>query len=88
LSHYLSNKKTSSKDEQFTRDIKACIKKTGTNYNEVADAVGIGISTFYSKLRNPESITVRELRALIREINILEEDVIKFLYLENDEVAG
>lgn len=42
--------------------------------------LGKSQTTYYNRANNPESLTVEELKALIKEGRVPEEDVIKFLY--------
>lgn len=68
------------KNEEFTNLIKGNAIRYGKDGREVSVAGGKCGSTYYNRMRHPEDMTVRELRAYIKEMQIPEEDVLNFLY--------
>lgn len=72
------------KDINFARAIKACVLRTGADIDKLATAARISKNTYYAHMREPERITVGELRAYIRMLNIPQEDIIAALYLDRE----
>lgn len=72
------------KDINFARAIKACVERTGTGIDKLATAARISKCTYYLHLREPERITVGELRAYIRMLNIPQKDIIAALYIDKE----
>lgn len=73
------------KDINFARAIRACVERTGTEVIKLIAVADVSRCTFYNHLREPERITVGELRAYIRTLKIPKEDIISALYLENGD---
>lgn len=72
------------KDINFARAIKACVLRAGAEINKLAAAAHVSRNTYYAHLRKPEQITVGELRAYIKELNIPKEDILAALYLDQE----
>lgn len=72
------------KDINFARAIKACVQRAGAEIDKLVAAAHISRCTYYTHLRKPEQITVGELRAYIRELDIPKEDIIAALYLDQE----
>lgn len=70
------------KDINFSRAIKSCVARTGTDINKLASKARISRSTYFKHLRDPERITVGELRAYIQTLKIPKEDILEALYLD------
>lgn len=76
--------KYTEKNINFTRAIKACVQRTGAEIDKLVIAADISRGTYYKHLREPDLITVGELRAYIKMLNIPKEDVISALYLDKE----
>ena len=72
------------KNINFARAIKACVQRTGAEIDRLTAAADISRGTYYKHLREPDLITVGELRAYIKMLNIPKEDVISALYLDKE----
>ena len=72
------------KDINFSRAIKSCVTRTGTDLDKLVSKARITRSTYFRHMREPEQITVRELRTYIHALNIPKEDIIAALYLEKE----
>lgn len=72
------------KDIDFAAAIEGWVKRARADIDKLAAAAGISRSTYYVHLRKPERITVGELRAYIRMLDIPEEDIIAALYLDKE----
>lgn len=70
------------KNTNFARAIKACVQQAGAEIDKLVAAADISRCTYYNHLRKPDLITIGELRAYIRMLNIPREDVISALYLD------
>lgn len=73
------------KDINFSRAIKACVTRTGTDLDKLVNKARISRSTYFKHMRTPEQITVGELRMYIQTLKIPKEDIIAALYLEGGE---
>lgn len=73
------------KDINFSRAIKSCVTRTGTDIDKLVNKARICRTTYFNHLRNPEQITVGELRAYIELLKIPKEDILAALYLEKDD---
>lgn len=58
--------------------------RAGAEINKLAAAAHVSRNTYYAHLRKPEQITVGELRAYIKELNIPKEDILAALYLDQE----
>lgn len=72
------------KDIKFSAAIEGWVKRARVDINKLAATARISRSTYYAHLRNPEKITIGELRAYIKMLNIPKEDVISALYLDKE----
>lgn len=72
------------KNISLSRTIKACMQRTGVKKDKLILKAMISTPTFYTHLKDPEKITIRELRAYITELNIPKEDILDALYLKED----
>lgn len=72
------------KDIEFAAAIEGWAKRARADINRLAASAGISRNTYYVHLRKPERITVGELRAYIRMLNIPKEDIIAALYLDQE----
>ena len=72
------------KNINFARAVKACVQRTGAEIDKLVAAADISRGTYYKHLREPDLITVGELRAYIKMLNIPKEDVISALYLDKE----
>lgn len=70
------------KDKKFSRIIKGHMEFEGINADKMALKASTSYNTHYSRLRNPENMTIRELRIYIQTLKIPEEDVLDALYLD------
>ena len=71
------------KNIKFARAIRACKERTGTEINKLIKLAGLSRNTYFVHLREPERMTLGELRVYIRTLKIPKEDVIAALYLED-----
>lgn len=71
------------KNINFARVIRACKERTGTDIDKLIKLAAISRNTYFVHLREPERMTLGELRVYIRTLNIPKEDVIAALYLED-----
>ena len=74
------------KDMDFTAAIEGWVKRARADIDKLAASAGVSRSTYYAHLHKPERITVGELRAYIRELDIPKEDIIAALYLDQEGV--
>ena len=72
------------KDIDLSRAIKSCVTRTGTDLDKLVNKARITRSTYFRHMREPEQITVRELRTYIQTLHIPKEDILAALYLEKD----
>lgn len=72
------------KDINFSRAIKSCVTRTGTDIDKLVKRARICRTTYFNHMREPAQITVGELRAYIQMLKIPKEDVLAALYLEKD----
>lgn len=72
------------KDINFSRAIKACVTRTGTDIDKLVKKSRISRSTYFNHMREPERITVGELRMYIQTLKIPKEDVLNALYLDKE----
>ena len=61
------------KDDDFVKAIKVGMYEHGYTYQTLAKAIMMPAATFYRKLKNPESMTVKELRAICNTIKMPDE---------------
>lgn len=73
------------KDINFSRAIKSCVARTGTDLDKLVNKARISRSTYFKHLRAPERITVGELRAYIQALKIPKEDILAALYLDGGD---
>ena len=57
------------------------IKKYGVNHQnkQIADMAGIGLSTYYGCLRNPDEFRLGQIRAICKGLKIPEEEMSEVL---------
>ena len=70
------------KNIEFASAIEAGMKRKRINAAKLAPKIHICFSTHYKHLKNPDDMTVGELRGDIRELDLSEEDVLDALYLK------
>lgn len=68
------------KDERFGRNIKAGLARQKRTYKDLAVRADISAPTVYVRYREPETMTVKELRAFIETAKLSEEEVLDLLY--------
>lgn len=68
------------KNKNFARLIMGNAKRYEKDGRKVSIAGGKCATMYYNRLKKPEAMTVQELRAYIKELQIEEEDVLNFLY--------
>ena len=73
------------KDINFSRAIKSCVTRTGTDLNKLVNRAKICRTTYFNHMRDPEQITVGELRVYIQMLKIPKEDVLAALYLDGGD---
>ena len=76
--------KWTDKNEGFSRKIKASRIEEGVGIDILAKKAGIKRTTYFSHLRNPEQITLRELRAYCNTLKIPAESLISAVYEGGD----
>lgn len=72
------------KDNKFACVIKFRMGIEKMDRQKLIKKVGIAERTHYSRINNPETMTIRELREYINALKIPEEDVLDALYLNHD----
>lgn len=70
------------KNVDFARAIRACKERTGTELDKLIKLADISRNTYFVHLREPERMTVGELRVYIHTLKIPKEDIIAALYLD------
>lgn len=73
------------KDINFSRAIKSCVTRTGTDLDKLVNKARISRSTYFKHMRAPERITVGELRTYIQTLKIPKEDILAALYLDGGD---
>lgn len=68
------------KDRRFAAVIEGYVKLSHKRPKDIAARADTCLSTYYERLKEPEKMTVRELRAYISAIQIPEEEILDFLY--------
>lgn len=68
------------KDEQFARDLESGLTKRGKNHKNLMKKTGRSYSAIHKRYKQPETITVAELRVFIQEADLSEGDVLDFLF--------
>ena len=76
--------KWTDKNESFSRKIKASRIEEGVGIDILAKKAGIKRTTYFSHLRNPEQITLGELRAYCNTLKIPVESLISAVYEGGD----
>lgn len=72
------------KNEKFTKKIRAKRIEEGVEIDILAKKAGIEKSTYFSHVRNPERITLRELRVYCNTLKIPAESLISAVYEGGD----
>lgn len=72
------------KNESFTRKIRASRIEEGVGIDILAKKAGIERSTYFSHVRDPEKITLRELRVYCNVLKIPAESLISVIYEGGD----
>lgn len=72
------------KNESFTRKIRANRIEEGVGIDILAKKAGIERSTYFSHVRDPERITLRELRVYCNTLKIPAESLISAVYEGGD----
>lgn len=70
------------KNTKLSREIRACMERTGTGRDKIAAKAHISLTTFYVHLRNPDKITLGELRTYINTLEMPREGILDALYLD------
>lgn len=70
------------KNKNLSRVIRACMERTGTKKDKMILKANISTPTFYAHMREPDKITLGELRAYINTLAIPREDILDALYLK------
>ena len=73
------------KNKRFFDVVEAGMKMSRTDYKKLMEKSQRSPATYYKRKREPESMTVSELRAFIRTLGISEEEVLDFLYDKRKE---
>lgn len=60
--------------------LKGRIRELGTNYQEVADEMGIKISTLSNKLNGHFPFRIDEVEKLAEILNIKEDDIVRYFF--------
>lgn len=68
------------KNESFSRKIKASRIEEGVGIDILAKKAGIKRTTYFRHLRDPEQITLRELRAYCNTLKIPAESLVSAVY--------
>lgn len=68
------------KNIDFVKRMKSCMVLSGKKYMDMAKRAGITQDTFYRHCREPDKMTVKELRAYVQEAKIPEEYIINFIF--------
>lgn len=76
--------KWTDKNESFSRKIKASRIEEGIGIDILAKKAGIKRTTYFSHLRNPEQITLGELRAYCNTLKIPAESLVSAVYEGGD----
>lgn len=71
------------KNNAFIDEIRGKVKKLKKNGRKLSIACGMGGSTYYSRMKNIEDMTVKELRVYVKELEIDEEELLNFIYRKN-----
>lgn len=71
------------KNIEFSSAIKSCRTRTRMSLDKLIQLADISRNTYYVHLREPDKITLGELRVYIRTLNIPKEDIINALYLDD-----
>lgn len=71
------------KDKRFIKNIRAGLLKKEKNANDLAAKSGTCSKTVYNRYEKPANMTVKELRAYIKESGVSQEEVIDFLFEGN-----
>ena len=61
------------------RIIRARVELAGYDYTELANRTGINRVTLYNRFRNPDSMTLGELKAIDQRIRFDESELIKLV---------
>lgn len=70
------------KDNKFACVIRFRMGVEKVDWKKLIKKVGVSQTTHFKRLKEPESMTVRELREYINALKISKEDVIDALYLD------
>jgi len=72
------------KNKKLAKKIKSCRVESDVGIDELLKKVRIQRSTYYNHLRDPEKITLGELRTYINTLNIPVETILDALYLKRN----
>lgn len=73
------------KNNAFTRNMKACMIQSGKKYTDMAKRAGVSQNTFFCHCREPDRITIKELRAYVQEAKIPENCILDLIYQKRKE---
>ena len=59
--------------------------QSGKKYTDMAKRAGVSQNTFFCHCREPDRITIKELRAYVQEAKIPEEYVLNFIFQNRNE---
>ncbi len=68
------------KDERFIRNLKAELGRRGKDYKALMRKTDRSQTAIHKRYRQPDTITVNELRVFIQEAGLSEDDVLDFLF--------
>lgn len=72
------------KNANLSRAIRACMERTGIGREKIVAKAHISAPTFYVHLRDPDKMTLGELRAYVNTLKMPKEDILDALYLDKE----
>ncbi|BAK21919.1 phage repressor protein [Melissococcus plutonius] len=67
-----------------TAKLKGLIVEHGTTQQAIADSVGINRSNFYRKMKKGGNFTIQEVKKLVKEIPLTNDEAIEIFFHENN----
>lgn len=77
--------KWTQKDLDFSARIESRMKLKRLNSTSLAKKVGFSYSAHYTRMNNPETMKISELREYIRILDIPKEEILDALYQDGDK---
>lgn len=71
--------KLGERDDTLSRIIKANMARYGIPHERLEKALRISTSTHFKRMREPDSMSVKELKGYIRLLHISDEDILQAL---------